>query len=34
MRNARELVAFMAVLGMNDVERKEAEKNLERLASI
>ena len=34
VRNARELVAFMAVLGMNDVERKEAEKNLERLASI
>lgn len=33
LRNARELAAFMAVLGMNDVERKAAEKDLGRLAS-
>jgi len=32
MRGARELSAFAAVLGATDVERKEAEKNMARLA--
>ena len=32
MRSARELVAFATVLGVSDVEKKAAEKNLERLA--
>ena len=31
MRSARELTAFASVLGMTDVERKDAEKNLARL---
>jgi RNase P/RNase MRP subunit p30 len=33
MRGARELSAFASVLGMSDVERKEAGKNLERLTN-
>ena len=34
MRRARELSAFAAVLGMTDVERKEAGKTLEKLMGV
>jgi len=34
LRNAREIRAFMAVLGMGEDERKEAERSLERLAGV
>ena len=33
MRNARELTAFMAVLGFSDVERKDAERKIGELVS-